>query len=158
ARPAQAPVVAVPVRLPERWTIDPPARPTKSLWSLVPWLLLVVAGLLALAVSSSPRPMTTDSPEFRNALERWSTVIQLRQTTPRAQNPSLTGCPFGAWRRRAEPPRGAPVPPGNPLSPRRAEVREAPASMSEAALVALASLHEIRPELVLTKDALEKGM
>ena len=149
---------AVPVKLPERWSIEPPEPPSKSLWAVVPWLLLVAAGLLALAVSSSPRPMTTDSRDFRDALERWSEVIQLRQATPRALKRFLNRLRFWAMRLRAEREPLEPVSPWQRLFSRGPQARGQPDTMSEAALVALAALHELRPELVVEPDRLAKAL
>jgi hypothetical protein len=147
-RPSGPPAVTVTVRLPERWSIEPPAPPSRSLWAVLPWVLLIWAGLVALAVSSSPRPMTTDSRDFREALERWSEVIQLRQPTPRALKRFLNRLRFWAMRLRAEKEPVQTVSPWQRLFSRGPEARGQPDSMSEAALVALAALHEIRAELV----------
>lgn len=152
AAPARAP--GVPVRLPERWTIEEPPRPTRSAWAVLPWVFLVWAGLLSLAVSSSPRPMTTDSRDFGEALERWCEVIQLRQPTPRALKRFLNRLRFWAMRLRAEKEPAQVVSPWQRLFSRGPEARGNPEAMSEAALVALAALHEVRAELVTEAGAL----
>ncbi|HVE81269.1 MAG TPA: hypothetical protein VND93_00410, partial [Myxococcales bacterium] len=146
--PAPAAVPAVPVPLPERWTIQPPSPPSKTLWSVVPWLLLVWAGLVTLALSSTPRPMTTDSREFREALERWSAVIQLRNPTPRALKRFLNRLRFWAMRLRAEREPVIPVSPWQRWLLRAPAPPARPQSMSEATLVALAAMHALRPGVV----------
>ncbi|HYV50193.1 MAG TPA: P-loop NTPase fold protein, partial [Myxococcaceae bacterium] len=163
-RPAQSPVApaarppASPVRLPERWTIEEPPRPTRSLWAVLPWVFLVWAGLLSLAVSSSPRPMTTDSRDFREALERWCEVIQLRQPTPRALKRFLNRLRFWAMRLRAEKEPVQVVSPWQRLFSRGPQARGDPEAMSEAALVALAALHEVHAELVTEPGALSGAL
>jgi hypothetical protein len=152
ASPAPPPVAAVPVRLPEHWAIAAPAPPAKSLLASLPWIFLVAAGLFGLAVSSSPRPMTTDSPEFRQALERWSEVIQIRHPTPRALKRFLNRLRFWAMRLRAEKDPLAPVSPWQRLFSRGPGGRGHVDVISEPALVALAALHEARPDLVLQAD------
>jgi len=154
AAPARRPGATV--RLPERWTVEEPPRPTRSAWAVLPWVLLVWAGLLSLAVSSSPRPMTTDSRDFREALERWCEVIQLRQPTPRALKRFLNRLRFWAMRLRAEKEPAQVVSPWQRLFSRGPEARGNPDAMSEAALVALAALHEIRAELVTEPGALSR--
>jgi photosystem II stability/assembly factor-like uncharacterized protein len=142
------------VRLPERWTIEEPERPARSLWAVLPWVVLIWAGLLTLAVSSSPRPMTTDSRDFREALERWCEVIQLRQPTPRALKRFLNRLRFWAMRLRAEKEPEQVVSPWQRLFSRGPAARGDPEAMSEGALVALAALHEVRAELVTEPGAL----
>jgi hypothetical protein len=92
--------------------------------------------------------MTTDSRDFREALERWCEVIQLRQPTPRALKRFLNRLRFWAMRLRAEKEPAQVVSPWQRLFSRGPEARGNPEAMSEAALVALAALHEIRAELV----------
>jgi hypothetical protein len=102
--------------------------------------------------------MTTDSRDFREALERWCGVIQLRHPTPRALKRFLNRLRFWAMRLRAEKEPVEVVAPWQRFFSRGPEARGNPDAMSEAALVALAALHEVRAELVTTPGALSGSM